>query len=566
MKTIATQVALYLREPGARTNIKLLAKIVLFAAVVVVVHTLIFHLLMWREGQSHSFLSGFYWTVVTMSTLGFGDIAFLGDLGRMYSVVVILTGIMLLLVVLPFAFIQFFYAPWLEAQMRLRAPREVPPGTAGHVIITEYEIVAASLTKRLSRREDDYYVIVPDAQRAAELHLEGIRVVTGDADDVDFLKGLRVDAARLVFVSGEDEVNTNVTLTVREVTSDVPVAAIVTRESSHDVLQLSGVTIVLPLKRWLGEQLANRVAAVHARSHVVGHYRDLLLAELPVRNTPLAGKTVRATRLRESTGISVVGVWERGVMHTARPDTLLTDSSVAVVVGNQEQLESLDEMLLIYNYNPNPIVVIGAGRVGRAAASSLTAKDLSVHIIERRPEMAERMRGAMPVFEGDAADYELLMRAGIHEAPAVVLTTHDDATNIYLASYCRRLNPELRIVSRMTHERNIEAVHRAGADFALSYSALGVAAVLAELDQRELSVLGGELDIVSATLPRKLIGKTLAESGIGARTGLLVLAIQEEKQVITNPPANTTLHADAELVMIGDQAQVRDFDRLFSRE
>ena len=45
--------------------------------------------------------------------------------------------------------------------------------------------------------------------------------------------------------------------------------------------------------------------------------------------------------------------------------------------------------------------------------------------------------------------------------------------NIYLAVYCRRLKPDLRIVSRITHERNVEAIHRAGADFVLSYTSLG---------------------------------------------------------------------------------------------
>ena len=50
------------------------------------------------------------------------------------------------------------------------------------------------------------------------------------------------------------------------------------------------------------------------------------------------------------------------------------------------------------------------------------------------------------------------INAGILEAASVLLTTNDDAMNIYLAVYCRRLNPNLRIVSRITHERNVEAI------------------------------------------------------------------------------------------------------------
>ena len=56
------------------------------------------------------------------------------DLGRAFSVLVLLSGIVLLLIVLPFAFIRFFYAPWLEAQLRLRAPREAAKDAKDHVI------------------------------------------------------------------------------------------------------------------------------------------------------------------------------------------------------------------------------------------------------------------------------------------------------------------------------------------------------------------------------------------------------------------------------------------------
>lgn len=563
MKTIAAQVAMFLQDPEARTNLRLLGKIILIGVGVVLLNTILFHLLMFWEGQQHSFLSGLYWTLVTMSTLGFGDIVFETDLGRMFSVYVILSGITLLLVVLPFAFIQFFYAPWLQTQLRLQAPRALPPDTRDHVIICQYDEIGQELVERLGQRGLPYVVIVPDPQVASAMKRAGVADAVGEADDVRFLDRIRVANARLVFANRSDEENTNIALTVREVAPDVPIAAVAAREASHDILELSGVTRVLPLKRWLGEQLANRVAAAHAQSHVIGHYRDLMLAEVPVRNTPLAGKTVRETRLRQITGVSIVGIWIRGRLNHVRPDLVLSDNAVAVVAGTQEQLENLDEILLIYNVNPNPILVIGGGRVGRSAARAIRDKDLSVHILERDATLCARLREDWRVFEGDAADLTVLTEAGIREAPAVVLSTHDDATNIYLASYCRRLNPEMRIVSRITHQRNVEAVNRAGADFVLSYTELGAAAVMAEMDRRQLTLLGGDLELYAHRVPHSLIGRTLAESEIGARTGMLVLAIEHDDQVITNPSADTVLHADARLVMIGDDEHDRRFERLF---
>ena len=99
--------------------------------VLVTVYAVLFHLIMGSvEGQQHSWITGFYWTLVVMTTLGFGDITFTSDIGRLFSIVVLLSGVVFLLVMLPFLFIRLFYAPWLESRVRLRAPREVAAGNA----------------------------------------------------------------------------------------------------------------------------------------------------------------------------------------------------------------------------------------------------------------------------------------------------------------------------------------------------------------------------------------------------------------------------------------------------
>jgi len=150
MKLVSTELAYYLRDPDARQNLRALGRLLLLSGVSVVVFAVLFHFIMLYEGQRHSWLTGLYWVLTVMSTLGFGDITFESDLGRVFSIVVLLTGIMLLLVVLPFAFIRFFYAPWLEARVRLRAPRGVPEGTEGHVVICEYDAVGKGLVARLT--------------------------------------------------------------------------------------------------------------------------------------------------------------------------------------------------------------------------------------------------------------------------------------------------------------------------------------------------------------------------------------------------------------------------------
>ncbi|HUP20640.1 MAG TPA: NAD-binding protein, partial [Gemmatimonadota bacterium] len=496
MKVASTHVAFFLSQGETRRNIGSLVRYLAFLTGVIIVYSLIFHVIMEMEGQDHSWLTGVYWTLTVMSTLGFGDITFTSDLGRAFSTFVLLSGIMLLLVLLPFIFIRYFYAPWLEARLQQRAPRRVPPDTAGHVVFCAWDDVAPELVRRLRLHQVPWFVLEPDAVRAGQMRADGLPAIAGAIDDEETYRAARADHAAMVLANLDDPTNTNITLTVREVAPDVPLIAIATDEDAIDVLELSGATHVLPLRRQLGEQLANRVNAGHARCHIIGRFHDLLIGEFPVHNTPFRNRTVRETGLRQATGVSIVGVWDRGKLQPVRPETMLTDSSVPVVVGTRDQIDALDELLLIYDANFNPVVVIGGGRVGRSAARALRDSGVKVHIVEKRPEMAARI-GDIPdrLIIGDAADRSILDQAGIREAPSVMLTTHDDAMNIYLAVYCRRLNPELRIVSRLTHERNIDAVIRAGADLVLTYAALGAEAITAVLKQRELILLGAGFDL-----------------------------------------------------------------------
>lgn len=565
MKSIASQLAFFVQEPTFRTNLKALFKLLVFVIVVIVAFSLGFHVLMvLAEDEYHPWFTGFYWTVVTMATLGYGDIVFFSTIGRMYSVFVLLSGVVLLLIILPFAFIRFFYAPWLEAQIHLRAPRRVPPGTRDHIVICNFESVGQELVRRLEDDGHTYFVLAESPKEAADLINQGVQTVIGAYDSVTTYEDLRIREARMVVVNYDDAINTNIVLTVKEVAPETPVVAIASSDDAVDVITLAGATEVLPLKRWLGEQLANRVSATHAHSHVVGRFEGLCIAELPVRRTPLSGKTIQEARLREIAGVSVIAVWERGVLKAARPALQLTDDSVPVIAGTAEQLDALDDILLIYDINPNPVILIGGGRVGRAAAKAMLEKSIPVNIIERDEVRARRLaEQGYTVFTGDGEDFDLVSEAGIARAPSVVLSTHDDATNIYLTSYCRRLNPDIRIVARITYERNVESVHRAGADFVLTYASLGATAIYAVLQNNPLLILGEGLSFFTLTVPERLAGKTLGESGIGARTGMIVIGVRHNGAFEAGVNAATMLPSGAEIIMLGDSDQRHRFAEIY---
>lgn len=568
MKTLATQIATFLATRDAKRNLRTLVKFFLTLTALILLYSVIFHVIMDQvEGREFSWFTGLYWTLTVMSTLGFGDITFESDVGRAFSVVVLLSGIVLLLIMMPFMFIHNFYAPWLEARIRARAPRAVGKGVSGHVLISGWDMIAPVLIGKLKRHSIPYYVLEPDPEKATRLFLDGYSVLNARADAREDWEAARVAAARLVFANDDDADNTNITLTVREVTQDVPVVALANHMDSVDILELSGATQVVALGDLLGEYLAHRVNVQGVAAHIVGAFRDQLIAEMPVQGTSLEGKRIRDSRLRDRTGVSIVGVWENGRLHPVHPNRALAPASVPLVMGTQEQIEELNRAFSRRRPMDLPVLVIGGGRVGSAATRKLRRDGVQVHLLEKDASLRNTLEGVPDrLIIGDAADRETLLGAGLHEAPAVVLTAHDDAVNIYLAVYCRRLRPEIRIVSRITHERNLDAIVRAGADFVLGEASLGSEIVFSRVLGRELVILGEGVELFYQRVPKVIEEQTLAECGIGAKTGLTVIAIEENGAVVTNPSAGDRLHAGARLIMVGSPVQRQEFARRFLGE
>jgi voltage-gated potassium channel len=565
MKFLVSQISFFLNQRDSRQNIGALVQYLSFLIAVIILFTVVFHLLMlYVEGREYSWLSGLYWTLVVMTTLGFGDITFESDLGRLFSVIVLLSGVVLLLIMLPFTFIRFFYAPWLEAQLHARSPQEVPHDTEGHVIICSYESIAASLIKKLRQLEIPYFVIESEAAVAAERLSDGISVIHGNVESVSTYRKMLVSKARMVFANAEDTLNTNIILTVREVAPEVPIAALAENEDSIDILELSGATHVLPLKKLLGEKLANRISIGRDRANVIGAFDGWKVVEFTVHDTPFSGLGLADTNFREDSGINIIGVWERGHLRPARPETRLTDTSVAVAVGTTDQIEGLNRLL-----NPNnasekePVLIIGGGKVGRAVGRALKAKDIPVYMIDAKKELIGVI-GDIPdrLTIGDAADRHTLEQGGLNECSLVILSTNQDAVNIYLSIYCRRLNPDLRIVSRITHERNLEAIHRAGADFVLSYAPIGTETMLSLIQGRESVIMGEDVEFLTIRLPHKLAGKTLGESSVGSECGLIVLAIEDDEGKTVNPGPDHVLRANSKLKVLGTAEQLEAFGRL----
>ncbi|MEM1183387.1 MAG: NAD-binding protein [Planctomycetota bacterium] len=556
MKFSASQVLAFVSTRQSQRNMRSLLSFIGILTFLIVLYSILFHFIMIREDQEHSWVTGFYWTLTVMSTLGFGDITFESDLGRVFSMIVLATGIVFLLILLPFTIIQFFYAPWVEAQNAARTPREMPESTKGHVILTRYNSVTSALIRKLKQFDYRYVLLVPDFDDASRFHDMGLRVMYGPLDNPETYRLARANAAAMVATTNDDVVNTNVAFMVRQVAPKVPVIATATDSTATAILEHAGATSVFRLGEMMGRSLARCMVGGDAVTHVVGRIDELMIAEANAHRTPLVGKTIRENRIRDL-GVSVIGLWDRGVFQPALPDTVVGEHSILVLAGSVEQLSTYDEAFVIYNVSVEPVLILGAGRVGAAAAEALKRRGVDYRIVDiESTRINDPDRGIV----GDARDPDLLREAGLFEAPAVLITTHDDSLNIYLTIYCRSVRPDIQIISRATLEQNTDTLHRAGADFVHSYASMGAMSIFNQIKGDRIVTVTEGLDIFRATVPKSLDGQTVAACGVREKTGCTIVALRgDDGALAINPAADTELIAGREMVLAGSDESEAEF-------
>ncbi len=553
MKSLAA-ILTYLSGAMRERNVRLVVRLLVVFAAMVTVYSALFHALMAREGQSHSWPTSIYWTLVTMTTLGFGDITFQSDLGRVFSVVVLLSGTAFILVLLPFTFLQFVFLPWMQRREALRAPRELPEGTSGHLVLARLGEIEDALIRRARQAGVPYVLLVPDVAEALRLHDEGYRVLVGTADAPDTYRACRVDRAALMAATLSDTANANIAFTVREISTSVPIVATANKQASVDLIQLAGADDVLQLGVMLGNEMAERTLAPDGLTHVIGRFADLLIAEARVARTDLVGKTLQEAGLRARLGVGIIGVWDHGVFQIAGRDTVLRESTVLILAARREELDRYDACYATGTAGVDSVIIIGGGRVGRAAGRACGAAGTPFVIVEQR---TDRVREGARYVVGDAAELEVLQRAGIEAAESLLITTHDDDMNVYLTIYCRRLRPDIRIVARANLDRNVSTLYRAGADDVLSYASAGAEAIWNRFRVSDTLMVAEGLSVFRAPIPAALAGRSLADSGIRRHTGCNVVAVEAPEpdgghSMIANPAPEVVLPADGRLILIGD--------------
>ena len=217
------------------------------------------------------------------------------------------------------------------------------------------------------------------------------------------------------------------------------------------------------------------------------------------------------------------------------------------------------------------VIVCGFGRLGHDLSTQLSHRGLSFVIIDCSQEkVVQAQELGFLAIHGDATSEQVLEQVGIERARAIASALPTDAENVFITLTARNLQPDIQIIAKSEEESSCRKLRQAGADKIVMPHRVGAqqmermisrptTADLVELFA-EASHLEMELDEWRVTEQSKLVGQSLADSGIKDDFNLLVVGIKDEGGHFRfNPQPQETIRSADTLLVIG---QVDDINRM----
>ena len=297
-----------------------------------------------------SWFDSFYMVVVTITTVGFSEVIELSTVGRSMTIGLMLIGVGAAVYTVGAALEMAIEN--LGERRTVRMSRVID-SLSDHYIVCGFGKVGSATWDYIHRRTEKVVVIENNPDLAENARSEGAMVVEGDATHNDILESAGIRRARsLIACVRDDSDNLVIVLSAKSIQPDLLVISRATEPESVGKLGLAGADrIVSP--QTVG---ARRIAAM-ALDPNLARFVDLVVegdtVELRIEQvtipvgSPLAGSTLRTSRIRERSGATIVAIeaGANGVQLNPDPDRELTQGDVLVALGTHEHIDSLNLMM-----------------------------------------------------------------------------------------------------------------------------------------------------------------------------------------------------------------------------
>ncbi|RLI28341.1 hypothetical protein DRO53_01280 [Candidatus Bathyarchaeota archaeon] len=292
-------------------------------------------------------LDSFYFTVVTISTVGYGEIYPTTPESRLFTTILIIIGIGVLAVALETITEELARRSVAEV-LGVKEPKRKQ--LENHYIICGYGRVGQIVARELERLGEKYVVIERSPQLAKSLSEKGIPVIEGSALEEEVLRRAGIEKAKgLITVLGKDSDNVFITITAKTLNPNLYVVARVSDENVIDKVYKVGADRVISPELEGGKMLARALTHPHIVEMIesLTLARDIEVAYFHVgEEYAMAGKKLVEAELEKKSGAKIMAICRQGNVEVRpRPETVIDKGCVVLAIGNRDQIRRLEKLL-----------------------------------------------------------------------------------------------------------------------------------------------------------------------------------------------------------------------------
>jgi len=305
----------------------------------------------YRIIQGWSLIECFYMTMITISTVGFKEVAPLSGVGKIFTIILILSGLAVITSGASLIFSAIFEGTFGEIMRRQRMEKKLAK-IKGHFIICGLGVVGEDVINEFIRAKAPFVVIEKNEDVLTLLLKEfpEIIYVIGDATDDETLKKARIDEAKgVIAVLGSDADNLYICLTARSLNQNLRIIARAIESEAIDKLKKAGADYVFSPEKIGGVRLAAAALKPTVTSFLdtvlKGEYLNLVLDEVKVqKNSSITDRTLRETNISKDIGIIIVAIKSTAMNKlTFNPssDTTIHQGDILISFGTPDQISQL---------------------------------------------------------------------------------------------------------------------------------------------------------------------------------------------------------------------------------
>jgi voltage-gated potassium channel len=298
--------------------------------------------------EGWNFMDALYMTVITVSTVGFGEVRQVDQVGRIFTIFIVLTGVGFSVYVAG-AVVQFMVEGQIRRIMGRRRLDQKLKRLKRHYIICGYGRIGSVLVRNLRRKISNMVVVDNNPGLAEALEEEGLLCVEGDAtEEAILIKAGIARAKGLVSVLATDTDNVFLVLTARQLNPELDIIARAGEERSKDKLKAAGATIVESPYEMGALRMAQRIMRPKVTSFLdfalSTKRQDILMEELAVsRESSMANLTLKDSGIRQRYNLIVIAIEKASGEMLFNPsfEALITAGDTLIAVGEEPNLHAL---------------------------------------------------------------------------------------------------------------------------------------------------------------------------------------------------------------------------------